>query len=69
MNSFFEYYFSDYDFSKRETAVCCPFPHYTESGLAYKETNPLYPVPELWNKEKFKKIYMLVGDINEKRNN
>ena len=40
MNSFFEYYFSDYDFSKRETAVCCPFPHYTESGLAYKETNP-----------------------------
>ena len=40
MNSFFEYYFSDYDFSKRETAVCCPFPHYTESGLEYKETNP-----------------------------
>lgn len=40
MNSFFEYYFSDYDFSKRETAVCCPFPHYTESGIAYKETRP-----------------------------
>ena len=38
-------------------------------NYAYKETNPLYPVPELWNKEKFKKIYMLVGDINEKRNN
>lgn len=40
MNSFFEYYFSDYDFSKRETAVCCPFTHYTESGIAYKETRP-----------------------------
>jgi len=40
MNSFFEYYFSEYDFSKRETAVCCPFPHHTESGLEYKETNP-----------------------------
>ena len=38
-------------------------------NYAYKETNPLYPVPELWNKEKYKKIYMLVGDINEKRNN
>lgn len=40
MNSFFEYYFRDYDFSKRETAVCCPFPHHTASGLEYKETNP-----------------------------
>lgn len=40
MNSFFEYYFDEYDFSKRETAVCCPFPHHTASGLEYKETNP-----------------------------
>lgn len=40
MNSFFEYYFDEYDFSKRETAVCCPFPHHTESGLEYIETNP-----------------------------
>ena len=40
MNSFFEYYFDEYDFSKRETAVCCPFPHHTESGLEYQETNP-----------------------------
>lgn len=40
MNSFFEYYFSDYDFSKKETAVCCPFPHHTESGVEYYETNP-----------------------------
>jgi DNA primase len=40
MNSFFEYYFYEYDFSKKETAVCCPFPHHTESGIAYKETNP-----------------------------
>lgn len=38
--SFYEYYFSDYDFSKKETAVCCPFPHKTESGIEYKETNP-----------------------------
>lgn len=40
MSSFFEYYFDEYDFSKRETAVCCPFPHHTESGIEYKETNP-----------------------------
>ena len=40
MSSFFEYYFDEYDFSKRETAVCCPFPHHTESGFEYKETNP-----------------------------
>lgn len=40
MASFFEYYFDEYDFSKRETAVCCPFPHHTESGLEYQETNP-----------------------------
>lgn len=40
MNSFFEYFFSEYDFSKRETAVCCPFPHSTESGYEYFETNP-----------------------------
>lgn len=38
--SFFQYYFNDYDFSKRETAVCCPFPHHTENGLEYFETNP-----------------------------
>lgn len=40
MSSFFEHYFDEYDFSKRETAVCCPFPHHTESGFQYKETNP-----------------------------
>ena len=40
MASFFEYYFSEYDFSKKETAVCCPFPHRTESGLEYTETRP-----------------------------
>lgn len=40
MSSFFEHYFNKYDFSKRETAVCCPFPHHTESGFEYKETNP-----------------------------
>jgi len=40
MSSFFEYYFKEYDFSKRETAVCCPFPHHTESGMEYMETRP-----------------------------
>ena len=40
MNSFFEYYFDEYDFSKKETAVCCPFPHHTASGMEYQETNP-----------------------------
>ena len=38
--SFFEVYFSDATFAKEETAVCCPFPHHTESGLEYFETNP-----------------------------
>ena len=40
MNNFFEYYFDEYAFDKRETAVCCPFPHHTSSGIEYKETNP-----------------------------
>ena len=40
MKSFFEYFFYDSDFSKSETAVCCPFEHHTESGIAYKETRP-----------------------------
>lgn len=38
--SFFEYYFSEYDFNKKETAVCCPFPHHTSSGAEYFESNP-----------------------------
>lgn len=40
MNNFFEYYFSTTDFDKRETAVCCPFPHHTASGKEYQETIP-----------------------------
>ena len=40
MSSFFEYYFDEYDFSKKETAVCCPFPHHTASGHEYQETIP-----------------------------
>ena len=40
MGSFFEYYFSEYNFEKKETAVCCPFPHHTESGVEYQETIP-----------------------------
>lgn len=38
--SFFEQYFNEYDFSKNETAVCCPFPHHTSQGLDYYESNP-----------------------------
>lgn len=38
--TFFEHYFNEYDFSKKETAVCCPFPHHTSNGINYKETNP-----------------------------
>jgi DNA primase len=37
---FFESYYSEYDFSGTETAVCCPFPHHTSSGFEYSETNP-----------------------------
>ena len=40
MGNFFEYYFSEYSFDKKETAVCCPFPHHTESGVEYKESIP-----------------------------
>lgn len=38
--NFFEYYFSEYDFSKEETAVRCPFPHHTEGGEPYYESIP-----------------------------
>lgn len=37
--SFFTDFFGIYEGSK-ETAVCCPFDHYTASGIAYKESNP-----------------------------
>lgn len=38
--SFFELAFPDVLFkSEGNTMVCCPFPHYTESGLEYYETN------------------------------
>lgn len=37
--SFLTEYFNITD-EKTETAVCCPFPHYTESGLSYYENNP-----------------------------
>lgn len=29
-------------------------------GYAYREANPLYPVPELWDKEQLKNIYRQV---------
>ena len=34
-------------------------------GYALKEANPLYPVPKLWDKKQMKKMYYLIGDINE----
>lgn len=37
--SFLSDFFSVYGGAK-ETAVCCPFDHYTTNGLPYKETNP-----------------------------
>lgn len=37
--SFLADFFGVYD-SQKETPVCCPFDHYTSSGMAYKETNP-----------------------------
>ena len=37
---FFEYYFSEFDMSKKENAVLCPFPHHTVSGLEYEESRP-----------------------------
>lgn len=40
MSSFFEYYFDDADWGKRETAVCCPFPHRSVSGFEYQESIP-----------------------------
>ena len=38
--SFFERYFEDTIFEGEETMVCCPFPHNTDSGLEYFESNP-----------------------------
>lgn len=40
MNQFYEYYFNEYDFINKETAVCCPFPHHTPNGTSYFESNP-----------------------------
>lgn len=37
---FFEQFFSDTQFDREETMVCCPFPHQTGNGLEYYETNP-----------------------------
>lgn len=36
---FFERYF-DTDTDEEEVAVCCPFPHHTDNGVAYTESNP-----------------------------
>lgn len=40
MPSFFEYFFEELDGSQEEQQVLCPYPHYTESGLVYSESNP-----------------------------
>jgi DNA primase len=37
--SFFSDYFGTVQ-GARESAVCCPFEHYTQNGIPYKETNP-----------------------------
>lgn len=37
---FFDYFFPEYDWSKKEVAVRCPFPHHTELGTEYFENNP-----------------------------
>lgn len=36
---FFEHYFN-FSSAETEVAVCCPFPHHTENGVEYFETNP-----------------------------
>lgn len=40
MSSFFEYFFEEVDGVQEETPVLCPYPHYTENGLIYSESNP-----------------------------
>ena len=40
MHSFFEYFFQDADFGQTETQVLCPYPHKTERGFEYYESNP-----------------------------
>lgn len=40
MSAFFEAYFPDVNFDRKETAVCCPFDHFTAGGMAYREQNP-----------------------------
>lgn len=37
---FFEHFFGIECNGEKEIAVCCPFPHHTTTGIAYKETNP-----------------------------
>ncbi len=34
-------------------------------NYAYKEANPLYPVPKLWSKKTLAKMYMIVGGLND----
>ena len=46
--SFLTDYF-DINSEDTEVAVCCPFPHYTSSGLPYYETNPSAHVNTLEN--------------------
>jgi alcohol dehydrogenase class IV len=32
---------------------------------AEKEANPLYPVPQLWDKNKLISVYKIIGEIND----
>ena len=47
--SFFSEFFGICD-GVKETAVCCPFPHYTSSGIPYLEANPSASVNTLDSK-------------------
>lgn len=66
--SFFEYFFSEYDFTKEETAVCCPFPHHTGVGIDYIESRPSAHVNKdkrLFNCKVCGKSFSEVGFIAE----
>lgn len=34
------------------------------ADYAYREANPLYPVPVLWDRNKLKELYNIIGDLN-----
>jgi len=38
------------------------------SEMANSEANPLYPVPVLWDKKKLAKLYLKIGELNDRNN-